>query len=96
MVYGDGGPYIECEYKDINPAVYVIEAERSYFNLLTTRDKSVKAYSQKRDVKDKATPPPDAKYRDLRNRKEGYAQYKVGKVYFSPDEIYLERDGEIS
>ena len=84
------GPYIECEQNDLIKDMFVIEAERAYFNLLSTHDKYVTAYSQKKTVKDRANPPSDAKYRDTRNRAEGYAQYRVGKVYFSPDEVSIE------
>lgn len=47
---------------------------------------------QKRDVKGQRNPPLDAKYRDTQNRGGGYADYKVGKVYFSFDEVAIMRD----
>ena len=52
-----------------------------------TSDGGVRAYGQRRDVRNQPNPPPDARYRDSRNRKEGYAEYKVGKIYFAMDEI---------
>jgi len=33
-------------------------------------------------------PSAGSKVPDARNRKEGYATYKVGNVYFNPDEIF--------
>jgi len=68
---------------------------RIYFNLLSTVDRKVRAYSQKRDVKDRPNPPQEARYRDPRNRKDGYANYKVGKVYFNFDEVCLMSKGDI-
>ena len=92
VVYGDGGPYIECNVEDVCAENLPNIQNRSYFNLLSTADGTVHAYSQKRDVKCRPNPPLEARYRDARNRKEGYANYKVGKVYFNPDEIFVWKD----
>ena len=80
VVYGDGGPYLECNAADVVTPSFVISEEKGYFNLLSTDDGKVQAYVQKREVNNRANPPPNAKYRDIRNRKEGYANYKIGKI----------------
>jgi len=95
VVYGVAGPYIECNIEDICAENLPNVGNRSYFNLLSTADGTVHAYSQKRDVKDRPNPPLEARYRDARNRKEGYANYKVGKVYFNPDEIYVRKEEKL-
>jgi hypothetical protein len=94
VVYGDGGPYIECERTDLirdNLHQKQIGGPEGgfYFDLYTTKDNSVVVYDQKRDVKNARNPPANAKYQDLRYRTDGYADYKPGKVYISPDEIFL-------
>ena len=87
VVYGDGGPYIECNEEDIVKASFVEKENRVFFNLWHTADKTVSAYFQKKDVVGQPNAPKQAKYRDPRNRIKGYAKYKVGKFYFAPDEI---------
>jgi hypothetical protein len=63
VVYGDGGPYIECNIEDVCAENLPNVEHRSYFNLLSTADGTVHAYSQKRDVKCRPNPPLEARYR---------------------------------
>jgi hypothetical protein len=71
VVYGDGGPYIECNEEDINKAAFPHKEMRSFFDLWYTNDRDVKAYHQKRNVEGQKNPPKDAKYRDAQNRVGG-------------------------
>jgi hypothetical protein len=71
VIYGDGGPYIECNAEDVEIQNLPKIENRVYFNLLTTADGAVRAYSQKRAVRDRPNPPVEARYRDARNRQEG-------------------------
>jgi len=95
VVYGDGGPYFECEKEDVVPQELKVTEHSYFFALKYTEDKSVKVYVQKKTVAERPNPPPNSRYRDIRNRNQGYADYKVGKYYFSPDEVLVEKNGEI-
>lgn len=90
MVYGDHGPYLEfkpehvkCKLvkkfnnKELDPKCY-------YEWLMLENEPEVKVYDQKRDVKNLPNPPRGG-FRG--NRKEGYADYKVGMIYVSPYDL---------
>ncbi|MGH3597688.1 MAG: hypothetical protein ACRDUT_17305, partial [Mycobacterium sp.] len=96
VVYGDGGPYIECEQDDLEIDNFPISEHHFYFNQLFTSDRKVKVYIQKRTVSDRPNPPHSATYRDPQNRPTGYADYKIGKAYFNPDEIVVKKGQEAS
>ena len=61
---------------------------------MTTKDKSVSLYDQKTSVACLPNPPQYAKLQDRRNRKEGYANYEIGKIYIDPDEVYILKDDQ--
>ena len=50
---------------------------------------NVKLYSQRKTVSDQPNPPV-GKYSVHHNRKEGYADYKIGYFYISPDDLTLQ------
>ena len=91
IVYGDHGAYIEFEQSHIQcklrskfnsdlPA-------NCYYEWLEPEDGSgVKVYDQKKDVKNLKNPPAGG---FKGNREEGYADYKVGKIYVNPFELKL-------
>lgn len=89
VVFGDHGPYIEMNEDQINLEAVPIETKkgpRAYYNELRSKDGSTMVYYQKKTVADRPNPP-RGKYSVNLNRKEGYADYKVGKYYVSPDDI---------
>lgn len=94
IVYGDHGPYIETVESQIKKENL---AESStvhyYYRELRCREKScLKVYHQLQTVSGKPNPPPGA-YSAYNNRPEGYADYRVGFYYFSPDGIYVKWPG---
>ena len=89
VVYGDGGPYFECERSDLTEHVCEIKSQGRYFNLLSTKDHSVSVYLQKQNVKAVPNPPCTAILQKRIFREEGYADYRENKIYINPDEIYL-------
>jgi len=90
IVYGDHGPYIEFFRNQIifENWIQVRPSEPPfYYGILYPKDSSqIKLYDQVRDVKHLPNPP-KGKYSYKGNRKEGYADYKPGFLYVSPDEI---------
>jgi hypothetical protein len=102
IVYGDHGPYIEFDKHHIkcklvskfgqeldfdNPPR---NTDYYYWWLMIPEISDVKIYFQLRDVKDL----PNAPTRDdglphSFNRKEGYADYKVGMYYVSPWQVTI-------
>ena len=64
VVYGDGGPYIECNEEDIVRSMFEEKEQKVFYDLWYTREKTVKAYFQKKDVKGQPNPPQEAKYRE--------------------------------
>ena len=90
VVYGDHGPYIEFlrnqiifeNWIQVRPSEYPY-----YYGILYPKDSSqIKLYDQVRSVKHLPNPP-KGKYSYRGNREEGYADYKPGFLYISPDEI---------
>ena len=92
IVYGDHGPYIEFERKQIEWSAFPDTPSKgdsvAYYNEFYSvgGDKSVKLYAQKKTVCDQPNPP-KGKYSQNHNRSEGYADYKVGFFYISPDDL---------
>lgn len=94
VVYGDHGPYIEFAHEQIR-----CELKRrfnrppppdAYYDWLEPADGSkVKVYDQKRDVRNLKNPPPCG-FRG--NRKEGYADYRPGRIYVNPFELRCDPD----
>lgn len=89
VVYGDHGPYLEFEERHIkmalSPKFPGKLPEECYYEWLVPADGSnTKVYAQKKDVKNLPNPPAGG---HRGNRKEGYADYKPGKIYVSPYEL---------
>ena len=53
------------------------------------QDKNVKVYAQRKTVHDQPNPP-QGKYSVNHNRSEGYADYKIGAYYVSPDDLWID------
>jgi hypothetical protein len=89
IVYGDHGPYIEFSKDHI--AWDNLECERDnvgYYNKWYSRIGRVLVYEQLRSVR-LLSNPPAGKYSFKGNRKEGYADYRVGRYYVSPYDVMI-------
>tara|TARA_R100001082_G_scaffold111273_1_gene94634 strand:+ start:4349 stop:14581 length:10233 start_codon:yes stop_codon:yes gene_type:complete len=103
VVYGDHGPYIEIDPKDLNPAVIkkrYKSKNKWYDQAFVGGNKAkgipgAKIYFQKKGVGGLSAPPGKHKTPkdkphygvDMKRGPEGYADYKPGMVYVSPDDI---------
>tara|TARA_R110002096_G_scaffold102957_1_gene227179 strand:- start:148 stop:8907 length:8760 start_codon:yes stop_codon:yes gene_type:complete len=93
VVYGDHGPYIEFSRDNMRMEAFPGRNKRSFYDEGYTSDKKVKLYIQKRDVstgQNLRKNPPAGKYSVSNNRPEGYADYKPGKFYISPDQVSVQ------
>jgi len=91
LVYGDHGPYIEFAQDQVEWEN--LECERrdiGYFNKWYTKVDRIMVYEQTKTVSILANPPA-GKFSFNGNRKEGYADYRVGRIYVSPYEIKVSR-----
>ena len=93
IVYGDHGPYIEFDDRHLiheNWKIRKIKGARAWYDECEPIDGSrVTLYVQKKPVT-MLPNPPKGKYSARNNRKEGYADYKVGMLYISPDDLICE------
>ena len=89
IVYGDHGPYIEFLRDQV--ILKNLECERDsvgYYNKWYSRIGRVLVYEQLHLVR--CLPNPPAGKRSYRgNRKEGYADYRVGRFYVSPYDLII-------
>ena len=90
VVYGDHGPYIEFLREHIDwSAWFCTRTGVGYYDKWAPATKEdVLLYYQKRDVHHLPNPPA-GKDSFRGNRKEGYADYRVGRLYISPYQIIL-------
>jgi hypothetical protein len=91
VVYGDHGPYIEMRRDQVNfPQLpkHKTKGPKAWYDEWRTEDGKVLVYEQKRDVS-MLPNPPAGKYSVKNNRPEGYADYRVGMFYVSPDSLQL-------
>eukprot|EP01084_Bolivina_argentea_P069413 126300_1 len=93
IVYGDHGPYIEFNADQINWDSFPNTQSKGdsvayYDEFYNSDDKNVKLYAQRKTVSDQPNPP-SGKYSVHHNRSEGYADYKIGMYYISPDDLYI-------
>ena len=92
MVYGDHGPYIELRPDDIVRSAWKVgrkKSDQAYYQECYPKDGSnVKLYVQKRTVANLPNPPA-GKWSVKNNRKEGYADYRVGMLYIDPDQVVV-------
>ena len=89
MVYGDHGPYIELLPEQLVETAFtarIYKSKLAWYNEWHAASGEVKAYLQKQDVS-MLPNPPKGKYSCHNHRDEGYADYKVGMVYISPDDL---------
>lgn len=89
IVYGDHGPYVEFDPAQIDWDKFEpIRAGIGYYDIWKASD-GTQIYLQRYSVKNLPNPP-KGKYSKDNNCKEGYADYKVGLVYISPDDLAKE------
>ena len=90
IVFGDHGPYIEFLDENILPDYWHCERSNiGYYDKYYPIDKSsILLYGQRASVKDLPNPPKGPRSFNG-NRKEGYADYIVGRYYISPYERHL-------
>jgi hypothetical protein len=90
IVFGDHGPYIEFSIYQVNFDNWFSERlGLGYYDKFYPRDESrILMYAQRKTV-EKLPNPPKGKRSFRGNRKEGYADYKVGMFYISPWEKNL-------
>lgn len=95
VVYGDHGPYVEfdissiqCELKSKfgkQVSLIVPKDPKFYYYWLNIPGTTVKVYFQLKDVKHIPNAPRRSDGKPHRfNRKEGYADYRVGMLYVDP------------
>jgi len=99
IVYGDHGPYIELDEKNLiedNWKPIIRKSKYAYYDERYPIDGSeCMLYIQKRRVTDLANPPKGK--RSVRNdRIGGYADYRVGKLYISPEFILPQKAVDLS
>lgn len=92
VLFGDHGPYIEFETAQVCwealPKV-IRKGQQSYYDEHYTASGYVKAYEQKRTVRNKPNPPP-GKWSVHHNRRDtGYSDYQTGVVYMAVDNLQL-------
>jgi hypothetical protein len=93
VVYGDHSPYIEFTPDQINWANFVhhkIKGPASYYHEHYNQDKTVMLYHQFKTVENLPNPP-EGKYAVNNNRPEGYAEYRIGRLYLDPDDIIVKQ-----
>lgn len=92
VVYGDHGPYVEFLSKHMVREAWrtsVKKGPQAWYDECQPVDGSdCKLYLQKRDVKSLRNPP-KGKYSVNNNRIGGYADYRVGRLYISPDDLVV-------
>jgi hypothetical protein len=91
ITYGDHGPYIEFLPSQIEWSNLICERkDLGYYNKWYTKTGRVLVYEQLRTVANLPNPPA-GRYSFRGNRKEGYADYRVGRVYVSPYDVVINR-----
>ena len=85
IVYGDHGPYVEFEHSHLQTTLrnkFPTTPRMSFYKWLVPTDGSqLKVYHQLRTVEHLKNPP-EGGFKG--NREEGYADYKVQKLYVNP------------
>eukprot|EP00435_Cladocopium_sp_Y103_P029253 s2757_g7.t1 len=89
VLYGDHGPYVEFTKHQIHweafPVVLPNKPSHAYYDERFTQDNHVKAYEQRKTVRDKANPPPGEWSANNDRYDTGYADYQPGYIYISAD-----------
>ena len=90
IVYGDHGPYVEFKPQHMIRAAWKNGRPKSdaayYLECWPCDGSKCLLYVQKRTVAHLPNPP-SGQYSCNNNRPEGYADYKVGMLYISPDNL---------
>jgi len=89
VLYGDHGPYLEFTKHQIHweafPVVLPNKPSHAYYDERFTQDSHVKAYEQRKTVRDKPNPPPGEWSANNDRYDTGYADYQPGYIYISAD-----------
>ncbi|CAK0872932.1 unnamed protein product [Prorocentrum cordatum] len=91
VVYGDHGPYVEFLPQDVRWEAFPKCHRRGpacYYDEHFTASGSLRAYEQRREVRGKPNPPAGP-WSACNNRQDGYADYRVGRVYMPADCLQL-------
>lgn len=90
VVYGDHGPYVEFLPRHmVREAWKTVRKGVGWYDICQPKDGSYcKLYVQTKSVATLKNPP-KGKYSHNNNRQEGYADYKVGRLYISPDDMFI-------
>jgi hypothetical protein len=88
IVYGDHGPYLEFLYDQIVwPSWQCERKDTGFYNkYYPVDDTNILLYQQMRTVKHLCNPPAGPRSFDG-YRKEGYADYRVGRLYIDPFQL---------
>jgi hypothetical protein len=90
VVYGDHGPYIEFDIDQITKGIWRHRKKgpNAWYDeaYLAEVDDPLMVYVQKKSVH-MLPNPPAGKYSCRRNRVNGYADYRVQRLYVSPDDV---------
>lgn len=89
IVYGDHGPYVEfLKNQIIWDQWYCERSGVGYYNKWYPKDGwNILLYEQMIEVRNLSNPPKDG---FQGNRKEGYADYRKGRVYINPYDLVIE------
>jgi hypothetical protein len=94
IVYGDHGPYIEFLPKHMVREAWKLHRRKSskawYDECVPKDGSSCLLYVQKRTVETLRNPPKTGDYQVRKNRTEGYADYRVGRLYINPLQVRLD------
>lgn len=90
IVFGDHGPYLEFEKENVIFDNWICKRKNiGYYDKYYPTDKtSILLYAQRSTVNNLPNPPKGSRSFEG-NRKEGYADYIVGRYYISPYENHL-------
>jgi len=101
VLYGDDGPYVEMEesmleMKNLKRDEQRAERGGEFYDTWETEGREVKVYEQRKTVGKQHNPPRAGRshWAEDNNRAGGYADYKVGLFYVSPDEVDMEWEEE--
>jgi hypothetical protein len=95
IVIGDGGCYAEVKRAHVKEDNFDSVKEHKFFDMHCHDKTAVQVYQQKMTVANKKNPPRQCQITGgQQNRAGGYADYKVGMWYFSPDEVYIKVKGK--
>lgn len=92
VVYGDHGPYVEFHVNNMVRGIWIWRKKgpRAWYDeaRLRAAPRELMLYYQKKSVS-MLPNPPRGRWSVCNNRPEGYADYRVGRIYASPDQLLV-------